>query len=279
MSYVFIVGLERCGTHSLVSALKNSCLVSAYIKHEVVPCLCKEVHDLLATGDSSWQHSLEQRVADYKWIARNSHLVCEGNHRLGFFIKYLSDHLYNSKFILLVRDPVSTIVSCIATLAHWPDIIDQYPDCFKEKISTLIPPEKEVFNKYRPKPPDLSKPLHELYLWEWIETYRFTKNQLDSLNNRSSFLVVETEGLNVSIGQIVNFIDSEYFDIRQAKKEVGFKLDSVYTDPLKADLLEFAIEVVAPHEDYIRDVIIQEFPDDTLVRRITGESNGLIMYS
>ncbi len=266
MNYTFVVGFERCGTHSVVDILRSSCKAPAFIKHEDLPHLCYEAYQVMKGGE--WETpDLLERIERYKALNRSVRLVCEGNHRLGFFAKYFNDKLPGSRFVLLVRDPVKTLVSRIATLAHWPEIIHRYPETFQAKASNLIPPGKMVFNQFRPKPPNMNAPFYELYLWEWIETYRETISQIANVDQ---VMLIETESLTKSVGKLLSFVGKEFFDPIIAAKTADIKADSVYDHTDKFDLIAFAKDIIEPHADYIKKVIRQEFSGDGIIARITA---------
>lgn len=265
MSYTFVIGFERCGTHGIVDILKKSCRVPAFIKHEDSPHLCYEAYR--AVIGNGWETpDLKERVERYRGLRSHVRLVCEGNHRLGFFAKYLHDKLPGSKFVLLVRDPVETLVSLVATLAHWPEILHRYPDYFQAKVKTAVPKGKDVFNLYRPKPPDLNAPLHELYLWEWMETYRRTIAQIADVDQ---VMVMETRAIAKTVGKLLAFVGEGMFDPTLAAAAAQVKSDSVYDHHDKADTIAFARDLIEPHADEIRNAIRKKFPGDGIISRIS----------
>src|SRR6185437_16881803 len=130
--FVFVIGFERCGTESIARILKASCRVGAFIAHEDKPNLCQEA-SLYMSGGIYRTKEFVDRMEKYRWLGRAIKLVCDANSRLGYFVEELSG-LGNAKFVLLVRDPVETLVSRVASLAHWPEIIDRYPQYFQAAV-------------------------------------------------------------------------------------------------------------------------------------------------
>ncbi len=191
-------------------------------------------------------------------------IVCEANHRLGYFIRELNT-LPDAKFILLIRNPCQTLISRIATLAHWSEIIERYPPFFQEAITKLVALGKEDFNTYRVRPQDMNKPLWRLYVDEWIINYRETRSQLAEVNNS---LVVETESIGKELNTLLGFVGAEKFDIKKAASHAAIRLDSVYDDPLKKDLIDLAKEMIMPNESEINQIILDEFSNDEDVKKI-----------
>lgn len=264
MNHTFVIGMERCGTHSIANILVRSCLVPSYIRHEMPPYLCYEASQVVAGGD--WHTpELENRIKMYRINGEKLKFVCEANHRLGFVAKYLNDQFPDAKFILMVRDPIKTLVSRVATLAHWPVILDRYPDFYQDKIKRLVPIGKEAFNMYRPVPPDLNAPLYEMYLWEWVETYRITKEQIKDFKN---LLILETKTIASSVNELLEFVGKDMFDLSIAKIEAKKRKDSVYENGEK-DAIAYAWDMFEPHIDEIKSYIRQQFPGDPIIEKIT----------
>ena len=140
MSLIFIVGFERCGTHTIINVLKSSCRVSGYMAHEDKPHLCEEAYAF--TSGNTWKTKhLANRLDKLAWLEKRIRVVCEANHRFGYFVRELNT-LSGAKFILLVRDPIQTLISRVATLQHWPDILDRYPAFYQEAARTRVAPGK-----------------------------------------------------------------------------------------------------------------------------------------
>jgi hypothetical protein len=263
MNYTFVVGLERCGTHSIANILKKSCLVQSYIEHEPLPHLCYEASQFI--DNQEWlTPGLENRIQFYKNNDDKFEFICEVNHRLSFFVNYLGNEFPESKFILMIRDPIKTLVSRVATLAHWPDIIDRYPKFYQDKIKKLVPNGKDLFNTYRPKPANFDMTIQDIYLWEWIETYRIVSKQIKNFNH----IILETKMIANSVVDILNFIDGTIFDSSIALQESKKRIDSAYENIHMSDTVVYAWDLFEPHMNKIKDRIREEFPNDTNIERI-----------
>jgi hypothetical protein len=262
MSYVFVVGFERCGTQAMAKIIHSSLKGSGFVVHENTPHLCEEACLYMQRRD--WETpDLKERVDRYRAIS-NLGVVAESNHRLGFFAKYLDARLPDSKFILMVRNPVDTLVSRVATLAHWPEVLDRYPRFYQERVAWAVQPGKEDFNTYRPKPPEWNLSLHDLYLWEWLATYAEVVKQVSELHT----LIVETEGIVNCAAKVAEFIGHSKIDVVKAKEASQEKVASIHTDVNAGQVIQFAQDLILPHKQYIVDRIGNRFPNDPIVSRI-----------
>mgnify|MGYP000992371384 CR=1 FL=1 len=189
--YVFVVGMERCGTHSAANIINNACKYAHHVVHEEEPFLCREAK-LLFEGKDFRTEALKEKVRLWRHHHKGRSLVCEANHRLGYFITFLARQFPNCKIVFLYRDPVATIVSRIGIWCYYPDFLDMYPQFYKGKVADL-PPRKKNFNAFRISPTKelTPKSLVELYLWEWIENYKFARRELACIP-RSNRLVMMT---------------------------------------------------------------------------------------
>jgi hypothetical protein len=264
MNHTFVIGFERCGTHGISNILRESCIVPSLVTHEPIPCLCYEASQVVSGGE--WlTRELKHRVEKYKTLEQFQ-FICEANHRLCFVSKYINENIPDAKFVLMVRDPVKTLVSRVATLAHWPVIIDRYPEFYRINVKKYVPPCKDVFNTFRPEPKVFSDHLYEIYLWEWIETYRITIEQTKNIKN---LMIWETREMKNSVDKLLDFIGRDMFDFRVAAKEATKRADSIYERSNNLDLIAYAWEMFEPHADEIYERIKKEFPDDPIIKRIT----------
>jgi len=229
--YVFAVGMERCGTHSIVNIIRSACKVPNYVVHEGVPFLCREAK-LIFEGKDFRTESLKEKIRLFRKKSKECRLVCEANHRLGYFITFLMrEFAPNCKFIFSVRDPLATITSRLSIWSHYPDFINKYPDFYKKKITELQPPYD--FNEYRITPPKSfeKKSLIELYIWEWLENYKFVRRELACVS-RQNRLIIFTEDITNRFDHILGFIGMEYFKVNaEVMGYARVKSDSVYVQP------------------------------------------------
>ncbi len=264
MIHTFVIGMERCGTHSIANIFKKSCLFPSYVEHEPSPYLCQEA-SLVMTRKQWLTDNLKNRVKKYREMSGYLEFICEANHRLGFFAKYIGEQFPDAKFILMVRNPIKTLVSRVATLAHWPEIIERYPFFYQEKIKKLVPKGKDCFNTFRPKPPNFNTPLYEIYLWEWIETYRIIREQITGLKH---VMILDTKDIAISVDALLDFTGRSVFNPIVAAHESKKRIDSVYDQEDKADATEYAWDMFEPHKKNINERILSEFPDDKIIQRI-----------
>lgn len=226
--------MERCGTHSAANIIRTAARGPAHVVHEEPPYLCREAKLLFETGDFRTS-ALRKKFAAYRRHHAAGKLVCEANHRLGFFPRVLMrEFAPDCKFIFLVRDPIPTIISRIGIWDYYKDFWDKYPDEFK--LSAFQNKARNDFNEYRLCPPERLRDgrLVELYLWEWLETYEFVRRELLALP-KSCWKVVFCEDLTSQFRSILDFIGPDYFKVTDAV--VGWSRlrgDSVY--PQKKEL-------------------------------------------
>jgi hypothetical protein len=285
--YVFGVGMERCGTHSIANIIKSASKVKSYVVHEDKPLLCREAKLVYGTGDFRTE-SLKEKLRFLRKKHKECKLVCEANHRLGYFITTLmKEFAPYCKFIFSVRDPVATIISRISIWAHYPDFIDKYPEFYKKCISSLkTSPE---FNQYRISPPRsfTDKRLAELYLWEWLENYKFVRKELACIPKHNRFIVF-TEDITSKFDHILGFVGMEYFKVDdEVMGWARVKSDSVFPqskeketdnfitnnrDPSSDETIIFANREVGKALGAIGSMVLDEFStlqsdmDDDLVQ-------------
>lgn len=267
--YVFIVGMERCGTHSLVSIINNGCIMPHHVVHEEQPFLCKEAK-LLFEGNDFRTENLKEKVQLWRKHHKHKALVCEANHRFGYFITFLARQFPGCKIIFLYRDPFDTIVSRIGIWSYYPDFLDRYPDFFKKIVAGLTPPYD--FNDYRISPP-LDYPFRsivELYAWEWIENYKFVRKELSCIPPSERFIMM-TENITQDFRKVFKFINEDFFYINEELLAWSrLKSDSIYIqqkehetdvfitrnrDPLTDQTVLFAKYEVYKNRDIIKSII------------------------
>lgn len=261
--FVFVVGFERCGTETIARTLRSSSRVGAFVAHEEHPWLFEEAK-AYAEGRDHRTKDYVERLDAFAWLGRSMKVVCEANHRLGYFVRDLSKFA-NVKFVLLVRDPVQTIVSRIASLSHWPEIIDRYPAFFQESVKSLSP-KKVALNEFRIKPTGMNRPLHEIYLQEWIDAYREITSQLA---DAKQVFIMETESIHKSVDKLLSFVGEEYFVKEKAKVEAAIKHGTA-RGPENAQLLEYAESLIGPHAQDMRKAVAAAFPNDAIIKRINA---------
>lgn len=273
--FVFAVGMERCGTHSIANIIKSASRVKSYVVHEDDPTLCKEAK-LVFDGLDFRTEDLKKKVILLRQKHKECKLVCEANHRLGYFITFLMREFASSgcKFIFSVRDPIPTIISRIAIWSHYPDFLHKYPDFYKDKIKELN--VKDQFNKYRISPPKHfdKKHLVELYLWEWLENYKFVRKELACIPIENRFIIF-TEDITGKFDHILGFVGTDYIKIdSEVMGWARVKSDSVFPqqkeketdvfvtnnrDSSSDPAIIFANQEVLPFKGLIASTVLKEF--------------------
>jgi len=260
--HLFIVGFERCGIQTVVKALKASCRAAGFFAYEDVPTLCPEA--LALVSNEHWQtQDWLIRLDKYKWLGDRMPVVCDGNNRLGYFVRELAV-LKNAKFILLLRPLLETLVSRVASLAHWPSILDRYPDFFRTAVLGLSG-KRQAYNLYRVRPPDMNAPLHELYAQEWIINYRETMAQLAEVNQ---VFFMETAKIQESMPKLLQFVGPQLFNSEVARNEAAIKHNSILAEERGLDLLDFARDSILTKAAEVFTLVRNSLPSDPILERV-----------
>lgn len=254
--YIFVVGMARSGTHSLCNVIREACYTDNYVVHEDTPLLTEEAYQYMQ-GLPWDKQVLQDKIS--KWKSKKEKIVCECNHRLGFFVDSINKEFNEQiKYIWLIRNPIETMISDIATYAHWPDILHKYPDFFKTKVLTMVPEEKKTFNQFRIRPPTWDWDIWRFYFWEWLATYKEMRKQLSTVPNHRR-LVFYTNDISDKYMQILDFLGSNYFlATRSVSKWAKIKADSIYQQP-RAQVIAYAQSIIWPNKREITATIIKEF--------------------
>lgn len=209
--YAFIVGMERCGTHSAANIIKAAASVPAHVVHEEPPTLCEESRLVYENKDFRTP-AFKAKIKALKSYRKNNELICEANHRFSFFSSVLMREFIRDgcKLILLLRNPVPTIISRIATWAHFRSHLDLYPEFYVEELISKV--EKREFNNFRLTPPSDIRDLVDLYIWEWMETYKNARIGLNSVPG-STRKIMFCEELTEKFSEMLGFIGMEFFKI------------------------------------------------------------------
>jgi hypothetical protein len=247
--FIFVVGFERCGTHSLTNILNHSCTVPHWIEHEPKPTLCKEAY-LKIHQENYFTDEYKFKFKRYQWLSNRFSVVSEANHRLGYFIPDLRQ-LPNVKFIICVRNIIDVLISRIATLAHYPRYIHLYPDWFLKKITEIVKPNKQEFNNFRfDFFNEKIEKLYQLYFCEFLMNYNVVfSNILDT-----DYFIVEIEKLSANALKLFDFLGDK-FNRTKAESILKIKHDSIYEASDRDELIEFAKEMIIPY----REKILEEF--------------------
>lgn len=260
--YVFAVGMERCGTHSIANIIKSASNVKSYVVHEDHPTLCREAK-LLFDGLDFRTDDLKEKISLLRKTHKTHDLVCEANHRLGYFITILKREFANSKFVFSIRDPIATIISRLAIWSHYPDFINKYPEFYQDEIKKLR--SNPDFNKYRISPPKTfdKKQLVELYVWEWIQNYKFARKELACIPIEDRFIIF-TEDITEKFDHILGFIGMEFFKVdAEVMGWSRVKSDSVYPQKKEKETDVF----VTNNRDSMSDLTIRFAKEQVYLNR------------
>lgn len=184
-SRVFCVGLERCGTHTIAEAIRRSVICESWVRHEFDPVLAREV-ELKMTGQKYWTPTLSDRMKLYN--RRDTFVVCESNHRLGFFVPELASEVTGSRFLLLLRDPISLLRSRFRNYSFWARHIERFPEDYTDgfqSVADRFDNGSVDQNSYRIRPMDGGFEQMEpaqMHAWEIITTLRYTLNDLKQID-------------------------------------------------------------------------------------------------
>lgn len=254
--YVFVVGMERCGTHSAANILRSAASAPAHVIHEEPPTWCREAR-LLFEGRDFRTPAFKKKIAMWRDYHKKCRLVCEANHRLSFFTSILMrEFAPDCRFVFLVRDPMETIHSRVATWAHYTHFPELYPRQYWEEME--VPEIKREFNDFRISPPwdYKGKALGELYAWEWIETYKYARNELQMIPS-SCRKIMRCEELSNRFHNLFDYIGPDYFKLTD--EVVGWaktKSDSIQNRTGKHFTVSFAKKTLDESYNTIKSVIL-----------------------
>jgi hypothetical protein len=255
--HVFVIGMARSGTHSLCNIIREASASNGFVCHEDYPLLAEEAFFYMQ-GLAWDKQVLHDKIA--KWKSHSQPLVCECNHRLGFFLDYINlEFGRQAKYIWLIRNPIDVMISDISTYAHWPAILYRYPDFFRERVEAfIVPNEKHPFNIFRLKPPTFDWDLWKIYLWEWLTTYKEVRLNLSKIP-QDQRLVFFTHNITEQYLKILDFIGRDCFSVtKDVAKWAEIKADSVY-DQARTQVIKFARSIVWPNRGEISSWIRKEF--------------------
>lgn len=175
---VFIVGLERAGTHTLAEAISHSVKIESWIRHEYLEQGKSHLGALAAEAYHKFhQHAypLENLYRRLFIYARTDcGIVCEANHRLSFFIPEIKKGLNgNCKFILVLRDPISLMRSRLYNFSTWVSALPKHAGSYQHDLHAVashnFSPWLSEFNLFRITPPE-DLDIVCMHIWEICTT-------------------------------------------------------------------------------------------------------------
>jgi hypothetical protein len=221
---IFGVGLERAGTHSLAEILRRCCRVESWVRHEYTPTLSDQAVTKWL-GKECDDDVLTERLELYKrWDIQ---LLSEVNHRLGFFIPEIKDAIPESKFVLLLRNPLDLIRSRLINFSGWSSELYKFPGFYQFDVYGM----HKSFgagsldqNKHRLRPQAATWDLGpiEMHVWEVVETLRFVLKDLRNLPE-DDYQIIWIEQLRESISDLSKLIPRHYLYWGEAVKWAGVR--------------------------------------------------------
>ncbi len=258
---VFVVGLERCGTHTIAEVLRRSCNVECCVRHEHLPTLSHEAM-LKYSGQYYKTPDFIRRLEFYSRL--DCGLVAEANHRLSYFIDDIQTCLNGQcKFILMLRNPIELIRSRLYNFSIWPQFIHRFPLCYQldiAKLRTVFSDGSPWQNVFRICPDNFDVDPIDMHLWEISYTLRLALSQLKSLP-KSSWEVFWLEYINQSATRLVQFVGNSTLSLGVAneimKVKYGGKL--CYHSPETVKWIDDAVNRNAIHIYKTISEVLKEF--------------------
>jgi hypothetical protein len=221
---LFGIGLERAGTHTLAEILRRCCRVECWVRHEHPPTLSEQAFSKWA-GKEYNEDIVGQRLELYS--RRDTQLLAEVNHRLGFFIPEIKKRLPESKFVLLLRNPLDLVRSRLANFSGWSNELYKFPGFYQFDVYEMHKSFRDGSidqNKYRLRPLIASWELDpiKMHVWEIVETLTFLLKDLQQIP-KEDYEIIWVEQLRESIHDLSGIIPKNYLYWGKATKWAGVK--------------------------------------------------------
>lgn len=199
---LFVVGLERSGTHTIAEAIRRSAKVETWVRHEYLErngsgVLAIEAYKKFHR-EANPLNCLYRRL---KLYSRNDcAIICESNHRLAFFIPEILRGLNGDcKFILMLRDPVALIRSRLYNFSAWLNSLSKYPGSYQYDIhrggSNGFNPCISEFNLFRITPED-DLDIIGMHIWEICTTLNIIFT--DTLKSGANLITIWLEQATIA---------------------------------------------------------------------------------
>lgn len=231
--HLFVVGLERAGTHTLAEIIRRSVKHNSWVRHEA-----STKDDYLNTtlslaalskyrGTSfDYEGYINKRIEFYD--RKDVNIICDSNHRLGFFIKEIKSQLPNAKFILSLRSPLNLIKSRLANYCLWPALIHKLPIEYQLELykihthfNTAIGSKGQ--NLHRIFPIEVNEIINweadiiQMHVWEIVTTINFIMSQLSYLPT-ADYKIIWIDNLSTEIIKIRSLINEQYLKLDEMHK-------------------------------------------------------------
>ena len=222
--HLFVVGLERAGTHTIAEILRKSSKHPCWIRHESAVEFDRDNHLLCQAALNRFRgveydcEAVQSRI--HRYNRQDVCISCDSNHRLAFFIDEIKKSIEDSKFIFMLRSPIQLLKSRLFNYSIWPSCLNQYPLHYQmevHNIHTRLGEGSANQNLFRLYPPNVLKPIdwHEdiihKYVWEITQTIDFTMKQLSNLVE-TDFLILWLDDLPDQISKMKKLIGAEYLN-------------------------------------------------------------------
>lgn len=203
---VFIVGLERAGTHSIAEIIRRSSKTESWVRHEFQPVLAQE-------AQAKWQNleydesTFQNRMKLFNRL--DVQFVVESNHRLGFFIPEIKQAVPDAKFIFLLRNPINLIISRLLSFCCWPALLHKFPGHYQLDVFELHAKFKNGSadqNKYRIESDIIHDlPPAQMHEWEVANTLQHILQDLRKLpeNNYAIIWIEDQQELQSQIEKLI----------------------------------------------------------------------------
>jgi cytidylate kinase len=276
---IFVVGLERAGTHTLAEIVRKSAKHGSWVRHESNTkddydntILSNAAFNKYRNIDYQFDEHIDKRISFYD--RKDVSIVCDCNHRLGFFIQQIKNRIHDAKFVLLLRSPLDIIRSRIANFSIWPELINRYPVEYQLELFCIhryfvIAKGSHNQNRYRIFPQEISDirswdiDIIQAHAWEINTTINIIMNQLKNIPE-SDYAIVWVDDLPSQIYKLKKIIDDRYLDFNIMRKMSVNKYGSSKTlSPETQKWLEYAIDenasnilkqfgqIISEHDIYI----------------------------
>ena len=219
---IFCVGLVRAGTHAFAEIIRRSATVECWVRHEHQPPLAREA--MLKFSERHYKtKDFHNRMKIFSRV--DCGIVCESNHRLGFFIQDINEQIKFASFILFLRNPIELVRSRLLNFAMWFGYITRMPSFYqfdffelRNKFGIGSPYQ----NLFRIQPSNFSMDPIDLHLWEITETLKITLRQLRDLPD-NKYRVFWIEDLKQHLVPLAQYIGENIIDIKKLRHHANIR--------------------------------------------------------
>lgn len=257
---LFVVGMERCGTHTVSEMLRRGVVRESWIRHEYYPVLAEEA-SLKWYGYEYWTRAFKHRMELFNRY--DTYIISESNHRLGFFIPEICENVDNPKFLLMLRDPLAMLRSRFSSFSFWDGFRNKCSDDYmteQEEVAEKFVRGSMDQNLYRIRPADdLSfdgwTPA-QMIGWEIIETMNMTLRYLSDIktNDYSIAWIDSPSSINDGIEKLIpNEVDwNKAGKVKDIKFGSSYKISDNLRKWIAHQIQEYQDEYIERFNDVLR---------------------------